>query len=405
MKKQWLAGMLSAVMMAATVCVWGIEENIPKITEADYQVNVSLPSEELYPEDEVYLVCRADNPLPLYGVEAEILYDEDFLELKRIEHPFSEETNPVCILREEEGRAIYGCTRVGQAKDDGNGGDLLTLIFTAKKSGETHVIIEAMKLVMEDMGCQAFDLSTDPVSIKILERTPLPTPTRRPVSSMGGGVVLGGGTSAAVPRPTMTPAPSEEEEADALSFHDLGEVPWAEESVLALAKHGVIQGTGEGRFSPMKQVTRGELAKMLAEGFSFAEPKARAGRFSDVKENAWYYPYVMKGAEHGIICGMEDGRFCPEVSVTRQDYAVMLARTARAAGISLPSGREKVAFMDEAEVADYALADLELLCRAEVLRGDADGTFRPSDSLSRAEAAVGVYRLYLLATEGEGAAL
>ena len=51
-----------------------------------------------------------------------------------------------------------------------------------------------------------------------------------------------------------------------------------------------------------------------------------SAQFTDVKEGAWYYDYVMQAAAAGIVNGKGNGIFDPEGNVTRRDFALMTAR-------------------------------------------------------------------------------
>jgi len=103
--------------------------------------------------------------------------------------------------------------------------------------------------------------------------------------------------------------------------------------------------------------------------------------FSDVNFGAWYYSYVALAHSHGLIQGFPDGSFRPNQSITRQEFAAMMARTTTAltAGI-LP-------YTDAANVSYWALDYVYTMLRLGWMRGDAVGTFRPQENISRAESA------------------
>lgn len=50
-----------------------------------------------------------------------------------------------------------------------------------------------------------------------------------------------------------------------------------------------------------------------------------ASTFKDVKEGAWYYPFVMKSSQMGIIDGYKDGTFRPNDNVTRAQLSKIMA--------------------------------------------------------------------------------
>ncbi|MFC4775828.1 sugar-binding protein [Paenibacillus sp. GCM10023252] len=221
---------------------------------------------------------------------------------------------------------------------------------------------------------------------------------------------------------------------DAGSFTDLGGVKWAEESVLALAARGIVNGVSEERFAPEKSVTRAQFVQLLIGALDLdggagagTEASANAGAgagvstsasasasasasvsasasasasassaFTDVVEGAWYYDAVAQAEQLGIVSGYPDGSFGVNKSISREEMAVMVTKALKAAGLSVPVGtgdEEAVAFVDEADISEYALDSVLALSEAGIVTGHSDGRFGPSGKASRAQAAVIIARL------------
>ena len=72
------------------------------------------------------------------------------------------------------------------------------------------------------------------------------------------------------------------------------------------------------------------------------------------------------------------------------EAAVMIWRAAKAKGISLGEGSEG-AFADQSKIAEYAKASVGALSGAKIINGFEDGSFRPDNSITRAETAKIVY--------------
>ena len=104
------------------------------------------------------------------------------------------------------------------------------------------------------------------------------------------------------------------------------------DAVSILGSYGIISGVGGGRFSPDSTMTRAQFAKIVACALGL-EAEYR-GTFADVAESAWYAPYVDTAAAYGIVRGVGDGKFNPDSSITRQDAAVMLVRAAALCGLN-----------------------------------------------------------------------
>ncbi|CAI6087363.1 Endo-1,4-beta-xylanase A [Cohnella sp. JJ-181] len=110
----------------------------------------------------------------------------------------------------------------------------------------------------------------------------------------------------------------------------------------------------------------------------------------------YYAEAVRIGTSLGIASGSGDGRFRPRDAVSRQEAAALVARALRSAGAGPAEGdgAALAAFADASEAAAYARPDLAALVDAGLLQG-AGGKLRPLGQLTRAEAAVLLYRIYL----------
>ncbi|MBX5476836.1 MAG: S8 family serine peptidase [Clostridia bacterium] len=155
---------------------------------------------------------------------------------------------------------------------------------------------------------------------------------------------------------------------------------WAESDVLKLVALGVVSGYGDGTFHPDGPVTRAEFAKMLVLALGL-EPKAGATTFADVPSDAWYAPYVNAAAEAGIVNGVAAKTFAPNALVNREQMAAMLARALKL------TGGAQLSFADAATIDAWALPSVGAAVEAGYIMGFPDGTFRPFDQATRAQAA------------------
>jgi len=183
---------------------------------------------------------------------------------------------------------------------------------------------------------------------------------------------------------TETPQPAKP------AFSDLDEAAWAEESILALYKEGVIGGYEDGTFRPMREIVREEFAAILVKVFRI--PAAQnAVTFADVPTDAWYYQAVSAAAEAGIISGVGNGCFGAGEKITRQDMAAMIYRC-----MSLTEAEQTEAFADIAQVSDYAKPAVLAMKQLGLINGYPDGSFQPQKTATRAEAV----RILHLASKG-----
>ncbi|MFD0672402.1 S-layer homology domain-containing protein [Cohnella sp. GCM10027633] len=178
-------------------------------------------------------------------------------------------------------------------------------------------------------------------------------------------------------------------------FADVAATPWAKSAIAGLAARKVVNGTGEARFEPQRAVTRAEFVRMLALAFEL-KAEGKSSGFSDVPDGSWYEEAAAAAVKNGIATGYPDGTFGGVRTITRQEMAVMIARTLRASGIEPPADAVSGEPKDLARVAKFAKDDVLALYRAGIAQGDAAQRFNPGANSTRAEAAVMIYRLLML---------
>ena len=108
-------------------------------------------------------------------------------------------------------------------------------------------------------------------------------------------------------------------------FGDVENDHWAYEPTKYLNEKGILKGMDNGNFEPNRSIKREEFAKILVLAFNL-QAKDEDKLFTDVSDTEWYYEYVKIAAQNGIINGIGDGVFGVSVELSRQDIAVMIAR-------------------------------------------------------------------------------
>jgi len=171
------------------------------------------------------------------------------------------------------------------------------------------------------------------------------------------------------------------------SFTDVSESHWANESIVYLASRGILDGYADGKFLPEKKVTRAEFVKMICETFGIS---GNGSSFRDISDTDWYYSYVNAASGAGIITG-SDGLFRPTDTITRQDATLILYRAATACNMEFNA--DSVELSDYGRISEYAQEAVSALCAAGIINGYPDGSFMPTDSLTRAQAAAILTRL------------
>ena len=167
-----------------------------------------------------------------------------------------------------------------------------------------------------------------------------------------------------------------------LTFSDIDEDDWFYDDVVAAANEGYVEGMGDGKYEPKGSLTRAQFATMIARAMNYDSNPDVEASFPDVKDDHYAKAAINFCYENDIIRGYEDGTFRPEKTSSRQEVAAILARAFNLEEIS------SKAYPDDSQIAGWASDDVYKCLAAELMMGDADtGNFRPVSDLTRAEAA------------------
>ena len=200
-------------------------------------------------------------------------------------------------------------------------------------------------------------------------------------SSSGGSKISAVGSGSVPINPIdggQTPAKEKE------IFADLGSVAWAKSSIEKLYKKGLINGKSENIYAPNDSLTRAEFVKLAVLALDTLDTAAKVD-FDDINENDWFYSYAASAYNMGIIKGIDESSFAPNMRISREDMAVILARAAEITHNDEDAGKE---FADTDQISDYAKDACKKLSALGVIKGDENGCFNPKGAATRAEAAV-----------------
>ncbi|MBQ7032236.1 MAG: S-layer homology domain-containing protein [Clostridia bacterium] len=165
------------------------------------------------------------------------------------------------------------------------------------------------------------------------------------------------------------------------TFGDLAGFEWASEQIQALYDEGIVNDRNIYAFAPGENITREDFVVFLVRTLGLSGD-GEAFPDCDTAE-------VKTARTLGIVNGDENGNFNPGAPITRQD---LFAVSARARGVANYEGETPV-FSDWEQVADYAKNSISAMAAAGVVQGNGDGTLRPLDFTTRAQAAVLLFRL------------
>lgn len=171
-----------------------------------------------------------------------------------------------------------------------------------------------------------------------------------------------------------------------MPFVDVPGDAWYAGGVRYVYAHGLMNGTGNWRFSPYRTTTRAMVATILyrIEG----SPRVYgSSQFTDVKTGSWYEDAVIWATQNGIVEGYSKKEFGADDAVTREQLAAMLYRYADYCRCDLSAGRyvDLSKFSDLHEISDYAIPALRWAVGEGILEGRTGKRLAPADTASRAE--------------------
>lgn len=161
------------------------------------------------------------------------------------------------------------------------------------------------------------------------------------------------------------------------------------DAILRLADLGILLGYPDGTFRPSQDLSRGQMASVVARALGL-DPVAE-GPFPDVDPTGVHAGAINALAAAGLVEGRPDGTFDLHASTTRGQLSSVLAAAA-----GLPDGDED----DFIDIAGSVHAGaIAALAEAGIIEGYPDGTFRPSEMVTRGQTATFVAGLLDLIDE------
>ena len=198
-----------------------------------------------------------------------------------------------------------------------------------------------------------------------------------------------------------------------MNFTDVPEDAWYRKHVENAYFYGIMEGSYNDPptivFEPNATLTRAMLVTIIGrfEERLYGElPESTEFAFSDVKAGKWYSDYVAWAAGKGVVEGYPDGSFRPNAPVTREEAVTILGRYYDETAPDMLIAEDMLSpyypHTDTAEISDWAKKWVTLgmslgAVHYEKAAVDADPEtapeyyFRPSDTITRAEAAKVAY--------------
>jgi parallel beta-helix repeat protein len=202
-----------------------------------------------------------------------------------------------------------------------------------------------------------------PAPISSPSPSPSPTPGASPVPSP-------------IPLPSPQPKP--------ITFTDTSTDNWYYNAVKYVFERNLMVGMSDTEFAPDVKVTRGMISTILWR-LDGEQPVLNQVPFKDVASDKWYAKSITWMKDNAISLGYEDGEFRPDRQITREEMATIIARYLEFKGV-LAQGNA-AGFADDFDISAWAKDSTARLKTLGIMGGRGDNDFDPKAQTSRAETA------------------
>ena len=175
------------------------------------------------------------------------------------------------------------------------------------------------------------------------------------------------------------------------------EIDWnVPKSIIAAAclntkdHYSYLIGYSDGTVRPNGRITRAEVATIF---FRLLTDDARQrnwsseNNFSDVSADKWYNNAVSTLCHMGVLGGYSDGTFRPNAPITRAEFAKIAVSFAQANGSAVYS------YFTDVKTTDWFAPYVTTAKDSGLIEGYSDGSFKPENRITRAEACAIVNRV------------
>lgn len=170
-----------------------------------------------------------------------------------------------------------------------------------------------------------------------------------------------------------------------MPFEDVKESHWYHSAVEFVFSKGMMSGMSETRFGPNVTTNRAMLVSVLwrYEGC----PEGFSHSFSDVKPNHYFDKAVAWAYENNIVAGKSADKYAPNDSLSREQMAAILYRYANYKDMDTDTKADISVFTDLAKLDGYAVDAVKWAYGKGIITGMNETTLDPNGSATRAQLA------------------
>ena len=174
-------------------------------------------------------------------------------------------------------------------------------------------------------------------------------------------------------------------------YKDLDTEKWYHEDIDYVVSNNIMLGTSDTEFAPDESLTRGMLVTILYR--NEGEPATnRSIPFADVDMGAYYANAVVWAQQNGIVKGISETEYAPDMNVTREQLATIMFRYAQFKGMEAVTTEENLHFDDASVISEYAVIAMNWGVGRDYIFIRNAGKINPNEAATRAEIAAFIHR-------------
>ncbi|WP_243156042.1 S-layer homology domain-containing protein [Clostridium sp. C2-6-12] len=177
-------------------------------------------------------------------------------------------------------------------------------------------------------------------------------------------------------------------------FNDMENYSWASDAVDTLAQNDIVTGNGDTAFNPGSSILSKDYITMLYKAAGSPETQITSS-FEDVSSNSSYAKAVSWAVSKGIL-DTDNNYFKPENTLTRDKAFLYTYRALSSLGVTTSDGSESdlTKYTDASSLSSDSLVGATTIVDLGALEAEDSSTLRPSEAMSRAEAASMLAKIY-----------
>jgi uncharacterized YkwD family protein len=168
-------------------------------------------------------------------------------------------------------------------------------------------------------------------------------------------------------------------------FADVSTSHWACDAITEAVHYGIVSGYPDGTFRPNNKVSLAEFVKMAVVAKTGKDP-------GPSKTGYWFNSYRSAAIDAGLLDSVIAGDSEMMREITRYDAALILADALSGRELSMAEQISAISLFSDIKHSRH-IDSLALVICEGLMTGYPDGTFRPAQSITRAEAVCVISRM------------